>query len=54
MLARPDYVEQTVAKVLLQRHKTTLAGIWQIAGIFLNYFMFLTFRDGVSGLLGVQ
>jgi hypothetical protein len=54
MLAALAYVERTPAKVLLQRHKNALDGGRQIAGIFMNYFMFLTSGGGVSEPLGVQ
>jgi hypothetical protein len=54
MLAGPDYVEWADAQVLLQRHKGTLVPGQQSAGIFLNYFMFLTTGSGVSRSPGVQ
>ena len=54
MLAGPAYVEWTDAQVLLQRHKAVLDPGRQSAGIFMNYFMFLTTGSGVSRLLGVQ
>jgi hypothetical protein len=54
MLAALAYVERAASKVLLQRHKTGLDPSQQIAGIFLNCFMFLTPRRGVLGPLGVQ
>jgi len=54
MLAALAYVERTPAKVLLQRHKYASAADRQIAGIFMNCFMFLTSGGGVSEPLGVQ
>jgi hypothetical protein len=54
MLVGLAYVEWAAAKVLLQRHKSVPDRDRQIAGIFLNYFMFLTSRGGVLGRLGVQ
>jgi hypothetical protein len=54
MLARPDYVEWADTYVLLQRHKSALVPGRQSAGIFLNYFMFLTTGSGVPRSLGVQ
>jgi hypothetical protein len=54
MLVGLAYVEWAAAKVLLQRHKNVPGQNRGFAGIFLNCFMFLTSRGGVSGLLGVQ
>jgi hypothetical protein len=54
MLAGPAYVEWADAQVLLQRHKAVLDPGRQSAGIFMNYFMFLTTGGGVSRPLSVQ
>jgi hypothetical protein len=54
MLAGPDYVEWADTQVLLQHHKAVPNPGRQSAGIFMNYFMFLTTGGGVSRLLGVQ
>ena len=54
MLATLDYVERATANVLPQRHKSAVDGKRQIAGIFMNYFMFLTSGGGVSEPLSVQ
>jgi len=54
MLAAPAYVEWLGTQVLLQRHKDSRDPERQITGIFLNCFMFLTRRGGVSRPLRVQ